>query len=70
MKKDIQDKCLTDIEHHIKYGVSLNPFSTHRASTSWENGFNGKPESLLDWRDEYMRGKTTREILSNTQSKD
>lgn len=70
MNKNIRDKCLMDIEHHIKYGVSLNPFSTHRAITSWDNGFNGKPESWLDWADEYIRGKTTKEILNSIQSKD
>jgi len=53
-----------DIRVHRENGVSLNPYSTNRARQSWQNGFDGKQLSILDWAEEYQRGKVCSMILA------
>jgi len=52
-----------DIRSHRENGASLNPFSTQRARSSWQNGFDGKPLGMMDWADEHERGKVCAELF-------
>jgi hypothetical protein len=52
-----------DIRCHRQNGVDLNPYSTNRARASWQNGFEGKPFSLIDWAGEYQRGKVAAQLI-------
>lgn len=56
-----------DIRCHRDNGVDLNPYSTNRARASWKNGFDGKPATLLDWHEEYQRGKVAAQIMIHSQ---
>lgn len=60
----IEQAVKEDIRCHLENGVSLNPYSTNRARSSWQNGFDGKPPSILDWSDEYQRGKVAALLMS------
>lgn len=55
-----------DIRCHRAYGVSLNPYSTNRARASWQNGFDGKPPTILDWAENYQRGKVAKQLIGET----
>jgi len=61
--KEIEAAVLEDIRCHRENGVDLNPFSTNRARASWQNGFDGKPFTLIDWAGEYQRGKVANQLL-------
>lgn len=61
--KEIESAVKEDIRCHRENGVSLNPYSTHRARQSWQNGFDGKPFALLDWSGEYQRGKVAKQLI-------
>jgi hypothetical protein len=61
--KEITAAVAEDIRCHRENGVSLNPYSTNRARTSWQNGFDGAPVSLTDWPAEYQRGKVAALML-------
>jgi hypothetical protein len=52
-----------DIRCHKENGVSLNPYSTVGIRLSWQNGYEGKPEHLLDYETAYRRGKMCRELI-------
>jgi len=54
-----------DIQNHKDNGVDLNPYSTGRARSSWQKGFDGKPCTLLDWSDCYQRGKMVAYRINN-----
>jgi hypothetical protein len=60
---EIKAAVLEDIRAHKENGVSLNPYSTHRARQSWENGFNGKQFSIMDWAGEFQRGKVASMLM-------
>ena len=47
--------------------MSLNPYSTNRAKQSWQNGFDGKQPSMLDWSDEFQRGKVAAILMGEQQ---
>jgi hypothetical protein len=57
MKHTLKQAVLEDIRCHRLYGVDLNPFSTPGYRRSWQNGFGGTPEVLLDFDDCYQRGQ-------------
>lgn len=61
--KDIVNTVREDIRCHRENGVDLNPYSTNRARTSWVEGFDGAPMTILTWADEYQRGRVCRQLL-------
>lgn len=62
--KDITAAVTEDIRCHRENGVSLNPYSTNRARASWQNGFDGTPPCLLDWAENYQRGKVCAQLIA------
>ena len=64
----MKDIVTHDIQCHKLYGVDLNPYTTNRARTSWQNGYEGKPLSFLDWRDCYQRGATAKQVMAQLES--
>ena len=62
-KWELVNAVTEDIRCHKVYGVSLNPYSTNRARASWQNGFDGKPPTLLDWAENYQRGKVAAQMM-------
>jgi hypothetical protein len=57
-----------DIQRHKLNGVDLNPYSTNRARASWQNGYEGKPATLLDWLDCYQRGRVAKQVMAQIES--
>lgn len=55
-----------DIRCHRENGVSLNPYSTEGARSSWQNGFDGRPPKLIDRFDCYQRGKVAAQMMRET----
>ena len=45
-----------DIRCHRENGVSLNPYSTSGSRGSWQRGFDGELELLLDYEIPRLRG--------------
>lgn len=62
---EIREAVLEDIRCHRENGVDLNPYSTNRARRSWQNGFEGKPEGMMDWYVEYKRGQMAAKLLAD-----
>ena len=62
--KEIEAAVREDIRCHRENGVSLNPYSTNRARSSWQNGFDGKPATLMDWAENYQRGKVCAQLIA------
>ena len=60
---ELREAVLEDIRCHRDNGVDLNPYSTDRARRSWQNGFDGRPEGMLDWYVEYKRGKLAAKLI-------
>ena len=56
-----------DIRCHRENGVDLNPYSTDGSRRSWQNGFEGKPEVLLDYDIPYQRGKLAAQLIKETK---
>jgi hypothetical protein len=54
-----------DIKNYLLNGASMNPYSSNRARLSWQNGFDGKPWSYMDWFENYQRGQTAAELFFN-----
>ena len=54
-----------DIRCHRENGVDLNPYSTEGARRSWQNGFEGKPEVLLDYDVPYQRGRLAARMIAS-----
>jgi hypothetical protein len=59
---------LEDVRCHRENGVDLNPYSTSGARQSWQHGFDGTPEVLLDYSHCYQRGKLARSIIDGGAS--
>jgi hypothetical protein len=57
-----------DIRCHRENGVDLNPFSTEGYRRSWQHGFDGTPEVLLDYSDCYQRGQLAAELIKGETS--
>ncbi|MFN8758820.1 MAG: hypothetical protein ACK5XA_08430 [Tagaea sp.] len=53
-----------DIRCHRENGVDLNPYSTPGRRESWQRGFAGQPELLLDWTDSYNRGRIAARLIA------
>jgi hypothetical protein len=43
----------------------MNPYSTNRARNSWQNGYEGKPLSILDWPECYQHGVNAKRAIDN-----
>jgi hypothetical protein len=52
-----------DIRCHRENGVSLNPYSTAGARGSWQRGFDGEPELLLDYDTPRQRGQLCAQLI-------
>ena len=56
---------------HIKYGVSLNPFSTVGGHAQWQRGFDNEPLSALDdpveYNDFFQRGRAAAELIETLE---
>lgn len=52
-----------DIRCHKENGVDLNPFSTAGMRRSWQHGFDGVPEVLLDYGNAYDRGRLAARMI-------
>lgn len=66
MNDDLIDRVKEDIRCHRENGVDLNPFSTTGMRRSWQNGFDGKPEVMLDYCNAYQRGKLAAQLIKET----
>ena len=55
--RDIVAVVTEAIRCHRENGVSLNPYSTDGARSSWQKGFDGKQPALWDQYECYQRGK-------------
>lgn len=53
-----------DIRCHLENGVDLNPYSTEGMRRSWQHGYDGVPEVLLDFSDAYDRGKLAAQLTN------
>lgn len=58
-----------DIQNHKLHGVDLNPYSTEKARSSWQNGYSGVPLTMLDWYGCYYRGKTAKQVMNQIEEK-
>lgn len=36
--------------------MTPNPYSTPRARSSWQNGYEGAPVTHMDWKEHHARG--------------
>lgn len=54
---------LEDIRCHRANGADLNPYSTEGMRRSWEHGFQGIPEVLLDFGSAYDRGRLAAQLI-------
>lgn len=53
---DLKRAVTEDIRCHRENGVDLNPYSTAGSRWSWERGFQGQPQRLVDYDLPYRRG--------------
>ena len=64
--KDLRAVVANDIRLFIEHRSDLNPYSTERARSSWQNGFDGTP-SILDWGDPFDRGALCAEMIKKAR---
>lgn len=62
-QQDLIKAVTEDIRCHRENGVSLNPYSTPGYRNSWQNGFEGQPEVLLDFGECYERGALAAQLI-------
>ena len=66
-EEELQKAVTEDIRCHVENGVSLNPYSTLGARTSWQKGYLGiAPCAHTERMDCYKRGQLTAKLMEKT----
>lgn len=63
----LRDAVQEDIRCHRENGVDLNPYSTDGSRRSWQNGFEGKTQTWLDYETPYRRGMLAAQLIKETK---
>lgn len=61
--KTMEEAVREDIRCHRENGVDLNPYSTAGSRGSWQRGFDGEPEMLLDYELPRLRGQMAAKLI-------
>jgi hypothetical protein len=65
---ELTKKVAEDIRCHRENGVDLNPYSTPGMRGSWQRGYEGQPELLLDYSQAYQRGQMAAKLIAGSPS--